>query len=663
MVKIKKIFIFLLFTVLLINISFALDCEYTEKQVRYEEGPVLYYKDSDNIMGQGLILSGFKEGNRASFFVKNPNNFEVVAHFNYSIGGKVTDVAKTGKRIGPGNSEEIVYFCHIGEGECFIAEKSVNYYITQVNGEPKILIPREGLFPTIENVCKGKNNGSKCSKHEECGCGFCNRGKTCGTFIDCPDGTLDCNNKSCLIPSVKKAGEAYMCEWECKYGGNEGVCNYWKGLWPIFGLFLLLIGGIIVIKIYKQGTDKEKRKAEEAKKKSEEEEMRFGELKKIVRDTKGLLNELNEELNAKKNLLNKLNTEKEKIIQDIKEEKEKSKKKINLIKQKEDEKIKKLELKKENKSIEAEKEIQKEIEKIRSIRQGEIDKINKENEEKIAYLNRKKKENTDKIAQEEARYQDKENEILKKEEEIKERETEVSKKERLLEQKNINLDKTSFETYKKEQLQKYIKRYDRAGIDISYNDKKYFIVTYRKSKKQTTLQRYVYSSYYPLTDKLVVHHIDFDQLNNDIWNLIAISWEDHERLNHQEVIEKDWMLGVEQLKKKLDYGTKEKPLPKHIQKHLNDLEELSKEKQETLMRANPEHQQLNIPSKDVVSSSNDILKKEEIIGNVKTREDIIDKKDTFKLKKPTFIKPKHFKKKKKHNSKKKFGKFRKSRRH
>ena len=67
-----------------------------------------------------------------------------------------------------------------------------------------------------------------------------------------------------------------------------------------------------------------------------------------------------------------------------------------------------------------------------------------------------------------------------------------------------------------------------------------------------------------------MHHIDNDKLNNEIWNLLSLSEEEHKKLNHARIDFGNWGSGIEQLKEQLGYGTNEKPFPEHIWRKIKE---------------------------------------------------------------------------------------------
>ena len=177
--------------------------------------------------------------------------------------------------------------------------------------------------------CAGEcclNDGESCSRDIECGSGICNIAGYCGqkSVVDCPEGTKNCDDKSCLTPSVKKDGEPYSCEWECISGvGNNGICKRSpkKVLWTtaIFIAFVALILSLAWF-FYWRGLN-EKQQKEIAN--------RIDKLNEIINQKQAMIGNLNKEEKDLNTTKEKVDTLKEDIKQkysELKGEKEKLKK-------------------------------------------------------------------------------------------------------------------------------------------------------------------------------------------------------------------------------------------------------------------------------------------------------------------------------------------------
>ncbi|MFH0875414.1 MAG: HNH endonuclease [archaeon] len=82
------------------------------------------------------------------------------------------------------------------------------------------------------------------------------------------------------------------------------------------------------------------------------------------------------------------------------------------------------------------------------------------------------------------------------------------------------------------------------------------------------LHRYIYRSFYGQFDESnEIHHIDANHYNNEIWNLIELSHDNHKKLKHARITYGDWMSGIEELRK---IGLSDKDFPKEVIKKLRN---------------------------------------------------------------------------------------------
>jgi len=164
---------------------------------------------------------------------------------------------------------------------------------------------------------------------------------------------------------------------------------------------------------------------------------------------------------------------------------------------------------------------------------------------------------------------------LKKEEEkqkeriltLKKKEEKIKREEEEIEARNIEIINNSYEAYINEMLEKYKKRYDRAGVSVYYDKKeKYFMIEY-KSGTIIGLHRYIYSKVYNerLSFNHEIHHIDCDQLNNEIWNLIKLNINVHGKISHGKIQKGDWKSGIEELNR---VGISRSDFPKYVRKRM-----------------------------------------------------------------------------------------------
>lgn len=218
----------------------------------------------------------------------------------------------------------------------------------------------------------------------------------------------------------------------------------------------------------------------------------------------------------------------------------------------------------------AEKEIEELLEKIDSLQkeksdlQSSIKNLNskiKKGKEKIISLKKdiknskgKAKEQLEKNLKYEEQKQ--KNRLSK----LKEEEGKIITLEKDLASKKLKFNKENKEFLIKKALDKYKQRYD----DIFYDKKDGYI---KFSNNGDFLHRFIYRRKFDkdLRNK-AVHHIDADKLNNEDWNLIALPYEEHKRLNHTLIDFRDWASGIKQLKEQL--CMKDSDFPQHIQKKI-----------------------------------------------------------------------------------------------
>jgi len=309
-----KHYFLLLFLILLIaQFTYAenLNCEYTKLEEYYVPERILVYEGSDVKRGEDLIFSDFNEGKVASFIIKNPNDFRVMVILNYSIEGTGAKDLQYGKWINADDTIQIRDICRENEvfGTCSINEDSLIYHIDK----PQIMYPEEIEIEKTRTVCDGKNNGSMCTNDNECGSRKCNFAGFCGKFTHCPEGTTNCQNIKCLVPSSKDLGESYLCDWECKTNyGKEGRCErttetvlkervkFWSIVALIFGIATLLLVISFHREIWKKITNMVKDKAEKEAEEIRENAKR--EAESIIRDSEQRLKQNVEEIKEKQKI-------------------------------------------------------------------------------------------------------------------------------------------------------------------------------------------------------------------------------------------------------------------------------------------------------------------------------------------------------------------------
>lgn len=559
----KKImlFTFLFSFIILFVFASVSACQYKDTEPYQEFGTWLYYNDSGEFFGDSLYsfdyLGGY--GNLDgpcpySFKVKNPFSYEISLTVIYRVyapalqyfHGEVNEERQESLTLKE-YSEGKISGTSVGVGGCGVIQNETAYIITS----PNVLISKKGYITKQREICRicpnGRqclDDGSSCNSKSDCGSNMCNINKKCGVIgspflVSCSDGKMNCNNQDCLTPAVKRSEESYSCEWECAPGtiACNGICrtvsvkNLSQEYYCKEECISQAGDGKVCVKNgeqLKQDADRRKRNW-----------IIFGIIAIIFTsigvwffaiEKRGRVKQESEALKSK--------------VKDLKTEENNLENSIRVS----NEKIRELEIEKEKRKIEIA-----DLQEMIKSSKGEA----KQKYEKALLRLREKNTET-------------ENKLKIQRNRLIEEETALGKEEAELLIKKERLNTESFEAYRDEQLSIYQRKYDRAGIDISYDPKqKYFVVTYRKSKKQTSLQRYVYSSYFNLSENREVHHIDFDPLNNEIWNLIALPFGEHKRFNHGRVIEKDWVLGIEELKKQLEM--KDTDFHKYIQEHLKEV--------------------------------------------------------------------------------------------
>jgi hypothetical protein len=271
----KPLIVVLLF-ILMIGCARAeeLACQYQVNEIHTET--VANIHNGDQVLGPALVFDSFAkaEGGYDSFKIHNPLSIDITIQVEYTQ--ILTGAGPTFERYG--NSAEVTIpqndFVTLQTKDAF--QNSFLNYETHIDTESikYTIISPSGL--TVQNdiinksipvcrLCLGKqclNDKQVCSNDLECGSGICSIGNYCDKtrVVDCPSGTLNCLNKSCLAPGTKGLDQGYMCGWECASGfGQQGVCKknpiqflkdilYW-----LAGLILLVGAGIIFLQIARKG--------------------------------------------------------------------------------------------------------------------------------------------------------------------------------------------------------------------------------------------------------------------------------------------------------------------------------------------------------------------------------------------------------------------------
>ncbi|MCK5177856.1 MAG: hypothetical protein KAQ92_09090 [Candidatus Aenigmarchaeota archaeon] len=120
--------------------------------------------------------------------------------------------------------------------------------------------------------------------------------------------------------------------------------------------------------------------------------------------------------------------------------------------------------------------------------------------------------------------------------------------------------------YKKTSIKESYKKmwFERFGNKIYLDKKDYF----RFKSNDALLHRWRYKSFYGSFNTInQIHHIDADQYNNKIWNLIELDPNDHKKIKHGRITCDDWDSGINELKR---IGILETKFPEHVIKHLKN---------------------------------------------------------------------------------------------
>ncbi len=369
------ILLFLLFLFIIPYVS-AQDsyCQYGFTESYSENEMVLTYEDSNVISGKVPIFSDFAKGNKSSsFMVFNPNDYDILIVFNYTVEGHGGGNKAYGLKVLPNSYGKARENCYADGafGECNINQSTLKYFILK----PQIMYPKDFMINKTREVCctNGQkncsdscitpstktageayrcdwecqsgvgngvickwNDGHLCIQPTDCLSGKCNIAGVCGDFVQCPNGTQSCNDKVCVKPLNKTVGEAYSCIWECATrAGKDGVCQMSlieKA--KRFFIFVAIIGLIFAVAQYfhRKGnkarmvaeTKKEQEKIiEEAKKKQEQITKEHNErIKNAENKLATLTRELQEKRQYTEAEIKELNRKKEELRQYISEQRE-----------------------------------------------------------------------------------------------------------------------------------------------------------------------------------------------------------------------------------------------------------------------------------------------------------------------------------------------------
>jgi|SRR3989338_6748348 len=429
------LFIYFLPTILTEELS----CQYTETKEKQERVTNLYYTDSGILAGNGLGISNIIKGNISSFDVYNHFSYSIDIKFFYSVIGYNAGSKEYRFKIEPLSTGIVKEYCveNGKNGPCEIVVDTIKYEILK----PTEMYSKKEVMTVNKTECKicptgnpCKNDGEMCNNSNECGIGKCNIAEICAVEDKCPEGTKDCNNESCLKPSVKKKGEAYSCEWECESNrGKDGICKMSLleiVIWIVSTIIFLLLCYLfydIVIPIIKR--------------------------KNLEEDIKNL------------------------------------------------------------------RELRYELQELEKIKGKSIIDMEREKELK--------------------------DQIIKKQREIEENEDNItkpyhSKTRAFFEWKNPNIKNQYYPCYVNKDL--YGEYTIKTDVEIHKD---------LAEKEIFNQYRDFFKEHYPTKTfkELLVHHIDKDIFNYDLQNLIIISRDEHDKINHGNIKHGDWKSGIQELKR------------------------------------------------------------------------------------------------------------------
>lgn len=172
------------------------------------------------------------------------------------------------------------------------------------------------------------------------------------------------------------------------------------------------------------------------------------------------------------------------------------------------------------------------------------------------------------VAKIEAKYRKIQYEIERKNEEIEELKAKTHRtKEDSKRLKALSTELTEqMSQFEKTSKNFFLKKYgERYGSKIYLDTDSEYI---RFKSNNEFLHRYIYRSFYGTFDAAnEIHHIDANHYNNEIWNLIEVSPEQHRRIKHAKILYGDWVSGINELRR---IGLSENDFPPEVVKKLKE---------------------------------------------------------------------------------------------
>ncbi|MBT3406437.1 hypothetical protein HN419_04680 [Candidatus Woesearchaeota archaeon] len=130
----------------------------------------------------------------------------------------------------------------------------------------------------------------------------------------------------------------------------------------------------------------------------------------------------------------------------------------------------------------------------------------------------------------------------------------------------------SREAYIIKQTKKYELLYGGGSTEVYYDHHSDYLMIEFKNGNKYFLHRHIYYKKLGLKKGYEIHHIDNDHLNNELWNLIELPKEKHNKkyrvFRHSKLDRGDWELGIKELKRQLNM--KDKDFHEYIKEHMKD---------------------------------------------------------------------------------------------
>lgn len=542
------------------NLAYALDCQYTEDVYKTETMDIFY--ENDIKLDYTLIeLTEFKQTTANYAFQDSNSQFKIINnHPTKRIDLEVLFTKNGNLEIENVSLYPLGYAIvsrSLHGANVFIDFNSIRYNFLseefRVESEEV-----ETLVNTTCKLCNGKtclNDGMSCTIAQDCGSGYCIEGhcsnsESCfNNDCKCASDEIQCNDNKCVKKGVIPLDVKPKCNMdeECTSGyidKESGLCAKSPNQMEEEEYERL----------------KEERKANETMQKEENQRI-LAELEQNEREGALMIYSLIIIIlivifgiivymhlkNKTKNL-------------DIKQEEEKRK----TIEKQEEEKRKTFEKQEEEKRKTLEKEIEHIGADIKHIKitRASIKEDIESGKKKIANLKTQIKKSEAEAKKEV------ENQIRKEKkaqaeriDSLKETEQELTKKEQELKDREEKFKRNNKDFLINEAIDKYQQRYHKK----LYLDREGYL---RFKDSEKLLHVYIYKENVQINKEgYVIHHIDANKVNDEIWNLIQIPENDHKKFKHARVIFGDWNSGIEQLKDQLKL--EDKDFHKYIREHMN----------------------------------------------------------------------------------------------